>query len=220
MRNHMSRIVILGLALILTTIVFTACGQQEDELSVSSQEKTKLAVISDETTDVSSTAEQSSMSKKEPTSYKLAIEEYIIDKIGMFFDDSDICIPCMKIIATDKSDKSDIKAWGIYWIYNYKIEGDTLVCESGGSNPGLMHVVETDGVYQAKSFEIVSDGSKHDESAKKIFGEYYKKFIKASENEKANKKIREKAIVKYIKDNHLNVTKYRDEGADPVKLDL
>ncbi|SDB20513.1 hypothetical protein [Eubacterium oxidoreducens] len=220
MKNNKQVTAILCSLMLMLVMIMSACEAKEDEVVVSSEESTQEDVLGESTTTYSSDFDESEDAMDAPTDCESAVEQYIIEKIGLFFDESDICIPFMDIIAMDDRDSSDIKVWGIYWIYNYEIDNDTLVCVSGGSNPGLMHVEKTDGIYTAKAFEIVSDGSKKEESEQEIFGEYLEKYKKIMSNEKAIKKIREKAIVKYVKEHNLKVKKYQDEGEKPVTLDL
>lgn len=147
---------------------------------------------------------------------------YISDELGKNYDESDVTIPSPIIIAKDDSNKDDILVWGIFWIENYNLEGDTFKCVSGGAYPGLMHMktAETESGYDVTSFDAVEDGAGYDESAKKIFGDKYDQFVKADADSDAHNKLRAELISEYVKDNNIPATKYQDEGWDPVELDL
>ena len=107
---------------------------------------------------------------------------------------------------------------GEFQIYNYKLDGDTLLTQSGGSHPGKMHLVKDGEFYKVESFDAVEDGSDYEPSAKKIFGDKYDKFVKASSNDKKMNRLRTKAIKNYVQATGINATQYQDEGWDPVKL--
>lgn len=133
-------------------------------------------------------------------------------------DEDTISIPCITVVAEEEGDNGETVVYGDFWINNYKIEGDTLKCVSGGSYPGAMHVVKDGDTYKVTKFDVCEDGGGFDASAKKIFGDYYDAFTKVQSDDKAREKVRKATIAKYVKDHGLKVTKYQDEGWDPVNL--
>ncbi|MCR5778656.1 MAG: hypothetical protein K6G84_14750 [Lachnospiraceae bacterium] len=155
-----------------------------------------------------------------PELFYSVLYKYMVDEFSKnyAYDDVTVGIPCPIIIAEDESDKSDIKVWGNFWLYNYTLNGDTLETSSGGSYPGCIHLKSTDDGYEVTKMEQVEDGSNYDPSAKKIFGEHYDKFIKSGENEKENEATRAQIIANYVAANDLSITAYKDYGMDPVKL--
>ncbi|MCR5595652.1 MAG: hypothetical protein K6G12_07380 [Lachnospiraceae bacterium] len=149
-----------------------------------------------------------------------AASEYMITEYSQYFETADVSIPVISIIDSDESDPEDIKVWGDFWIYNYDLEGDTLMTKSGGSFPGLMHIKkDADGNYSVYSMDVVEDGSSYNDSAKKIFGDNYDVFITATSDSEAHTDIRTDTIATYVDDNDLPITQYQDYGWDPVKLD-
>ncbi|MBR3716885.1 MAG: hypothetical protein IKN19_02820, partial [Bacteroidaceae bacterium] len=94
---------------------------------------------------------------EEQTSYTTAIDRYLVG-IGKEYAAGEHCVPARSIVAVDEQDKSDIKVWGDFWVFNYNLVGDTLKCVSGGSHPGLMHVRKTDNGFEVTAFDQVEDG--------------------------------------------------------------
>ena len=144
--------------------------------------------------------------------YLTAIEEYLVDSIGKSYAQAQVCIPSYSVIAADESDSCNILVWGDYWVFNYNISGDTLKTASGGSHPGLMHVAFADGKYTITGFDQVEDGSKNQESAKRIFGNNYEKFQSINSDEKAREQVRAEQLAKAVKDRGLKVSLYQDFG--------
>lgn len=146
-----------------------------------------------------------------------AIERYMTE-VGGQYSPGTYCIPYAQVVATDESNPEDIRVWGIFQVENYNLEGDTLLCVSGGSHPGLMHVAKTADSYEVKSFDEVADGSLFDSTAKAIFLEHYDTFIKIQSNDTARKAVREKAIATYVLAHQIPAKLYKDYGWDAVTI--
>ncbi|SKB89296.1 hypothetical protein SAMN06296386_10846 [Lachnospiraceae bacterium] len=153
-----------------------------------------------------------------PELFYSVLYKYLIDELGQWYEPADVCIPCPVIIHEDESNKEDIRVYGDFWIYNYDLDGDTLVNTSGGSHPGCIHLKATDEGYEVTGMDAVEDGSNYDPTAKKIFGEYYEDFIKEIGDTEKTEKIRAQIIANYVAANNLSITAYRDYGWDPVTL--
>ena len=108
--------------------------------------------------------------------------------------------------------------WGDYWVFNYKLKGDTLKTISGGSHPGLMHVKQVGETFRVTKFDQVADGSDNTPSAKKIFGNLYTAFRQINSDEKERQRKRTEAIRFYVKQNKLSIKCYQDEGWEPIDL--
>ena len=147
-----------------------------------------------------------------------ALYGYMTDELSGDYPDCQVSIPCPVIIAEDDSDKSDIRVYGNFWIFNYDLNGEILECTSGGSYPGCIHIKDTDEGYTVTAMDVVEDGSRFTDSAKEIFGEYYDTFMTDGEDENIREEIRTQIIVDYVKANKLNITAYKDYGWDPVTL--
>ena len=147
-----------------------------------------------------------------------AISDYVLNEFGQYYDASDVSIPYLYIMDIDDSDTDDIKVYGDFWFYTYKINGDTLETQAGGSYPGCMHLSKSaDGLAVTRS-EIVEDGSNWNDSAKEIFGDRYEAFIAGMDDNESREKERADQIAAYVKENGLEVTQYQDYGWDPVKF--
>ena len=146
------------------------------------------------------------------------VADYLTREIAKNYDPSDVCIPSMTIVATDTSNPEDILVWGDFWVFNYKLENDTLLTESGGSHPGLMHLKKTDEIYTVTKMDQVADGADNLISAQKIFGEKYDDFHKINSNQDEREKVRRQFISDYVKMNKLPIKKVKDAGWDPVEL--
>jgi hypothetical protein len=152
-----------------------------------------------------------------------AVYQYLCETIAPQYDmpEGAITIPVVQVIDVDvDDDDGDAEVLGDFWVLNYVVEGDTLKCVSGGAHPGKMDLNKVGDAYVVEEFEGVQDGSNYDSSAKDIFEEHYDEFSKVSSDEKTREKVRAENIANYVKATGLNVTKYQDEGWDPVELAL
>lgn len=70
----------------------------------------------------------------------------------------------------------------------------------------------------AKLITLVEDGSNFTESAKKLFGDHYDKFMEVESDAEAREQIRAQIIANYVAANELSITKYQDEGWGPITL--
>ena len=147
-----------------------------------------------------------------------AITQYLIVEYKGFYPACDVSIPCPLIVDKDETNPDDVLVWGDFWLENYKLQGDTLVEESGGSYPGLMHLKSSDNGYEVTSFEVVADGSDYDESCKEIFGDKVDKLVELNGNEEEKASTRGEIISSYVKSHSLDITKYQLSGSDPVEL--
>ena len=153
-----------------------------------------------------------------PELFYSVLYEYLTDELAKGYPESQVSIPCPIIVKEDESDKSDIRVYGNFWIFNYDLNGDILENTSGGSYPGCIHIKSTDEGYEVTSMDVVEDGSSFTESAKKIFGDCYDKFMKEGEDEKLREETRAQIIANYAAANDLSITAYKDYGWDPVTL--
>ncbi len=146
------------------------------------------------------------------------VHRYIVEELGTHYDKADVSIPCVTEVYTDRENKDDIVVYGDFWIYNYDLLDNTLMMMSGGSYPGAIHLKEDGDGYTVTSFDQVEDGSGYTPSAKRIFGEHYDAFEKATSDDKKKEELRAQTIADYVAANGLSITQYQDYGWDPVKL--
>jgi hypothetical protein len=161
-----------------------------------------------------------------------AVYKYVAEDLSAPYEKPDgaVSIPVVQIVDIDRdtddddddddADDNEVDVYGVFWVNNYVIEGDTLKCVSGGAHPGKMQLVPQGDVYVVTEFERVEDGSDSESSARDIFEERYDDFSKVNSDSDTREKVRAETIANYVKANGLSVTKYQDEGWDPVELSL
>jgi hypothetical protein len=152
-----------------------------------------------------------------------AVYKYLAEEVSASYQPpaDAVSIPVVQIIDLDvDSDDGEAEVSGDFWVLNYTVEGDTLKCISGGAHPGKMELVKNGDVYVVEEFEVVEDGANYEPSAKDIFEERYDDFVQVSSDDTTREKVRAEIIANYVKANGLEVTKYQDEGWDPVDLAL
>lgn len=147
-----------------------------------------------------------------------AVYKYLVEEVGAHFDKADASIPIVNIVHVDYTNPDEVLVYGDFWVENYDIEGDTLMCVSGGDFPGVMHVRKDDDGYNVSSFDMAGDGSDFDPSAKQLFGEHYDAFMKVYGDVEARNELRTITVSDYVNLNGLAVTQYQDYGWEPVKL--
>lgn len=147
-----------------------------------------------------------------------AVYKYMAEEASKHFDKTDASIPIVSIVHVDNTNPDEVLVYGDFWVNNYNIEGDTLMCVSGGDFPGVMHLSRSGDGYSVSSFDMVSDGAEFDPSAKQLFGENYDAFMKAYGDEESRKELRTITVSDYVNINGLAVAQYQDYGWEPIKL--
>ncbi|MBO6112074.1 MAG: hypothetical protein J6P45_03370 [Lachnospiraceae bacterium] len=147
-----------------------------------------------------------------------AVSDYITVELASNYEPADVCIPVIRVVAVDDSKEDDILVWGEFYVNNYDLNGDILETKSGGNYPGCMHLKKEGDVCTVTAFDVVEDGSRYDESAKKIFGDKYEEFAGLSSDDTDRENVRKETIKKYVDINGLNIKAYKDFGWEPVEL--
>ncbi|MBR2540701.1 MAG: hypothetical protein IKE85_07800 [Mogibacterium sp.] len=214
---------LLCLIMVFTLTVFTACGGGNDDQSTADTEATEEAV--EETAeDVADTAEEvadaAAYGYTGSDPIEAAVYEYVGDELSEGYSEGQYSVPEVNIIATDTSNDQDILVWGDFWIFNYDLEGDTLMTVSGGNHPGLIHLKKDGDEYEVVKMDTVADGENFMSSAEEIFGEHYDAFMVANTDDAGKEAIRLESLANFVKANNLPATKYQDYGWDPVDLPL
>ena len=228
--------ILLSVLLVLSCFALSACGKDE-AAPASETAAASTAPASASPTDTASAAPTASATataavpaaSTEIKSYgydgqeewQAAIYRYLVEEIGQKqFETGEgiYTVPVVQIIDLTEAENGGSNVWGCFEVYNYKIEGETLSCVSGGSFPGKMHVAKTANGSVVDDFAVVEDGANYDSSAKEIFGDRYESFVAESSDENARNAARKQILANYVKANGLKVTQYQDYGWDPVKL--
>jgi hypothetical protein len=152
--------------------------------------------------------------------YYTAIDRYLAEQIAGHYAPGEYSIPVYQEVAVSGNDSTDIRIWGDFWVYNYKQEGDTLKCASGGSHPGLMHISQIGEYFYVSDFEQVEDGSRFLPSAKRIFGEYFETFQIHHSNGDEHESLRHDVLRAFVRNHNLTATKYQDYGWPAKDLNL
>ena len=154
------------------------------------------------------------------TTYFSAIDRYLVDEFGKQYAEGEHCVPIQNIVAVDEQNAEDILVWGDFWVFNYNQVGDTLKCVSGGSHPGLMHLLQTEQGFEVTAFDRVGDGADFLPTAQKIFGDKYDAFQTVNSDEQKREALRARVLADYVKEHHLAVTLYQDYGWPAKALPL
>ena len=173
----------------------------------SNQKQTATTVAETETADTAAVTVDD-----QAKDYYAAVEHYLAEQIASQYAPGKYSVPVYQEVAVDDSDSTDIRIWGDFWVYNYKQEGDTLKCVSGGSHPGLMHVCQKGENFYVTDFEQVEDGSRFLPSAKRIFGEYFGTFQIHHSDGDEHESLRHDVLRAFVRDHGLTATMYQDYG--------
>ena len=151
--------------------------------------------------------------------YLPAVCDYILQVYGSFYAQVDVAIPCPLILETDDTDPQDVRLWGIFDLDNYRLVNTTLISESGGRTPGLVHLKAIDGGWRVTSMESVGDGEDFQKDVERIFGmrkgllDRYQGITSDDVNE-----ARLQSVSDYVNWNGLKITQIQDFGWKPVAL--
>lgn len=142
-----------------------------------------------------------------------AISDYLLREIAPYYLQGELCVPSLLI-----AHETDSTVYGDFWVFWYKIEGDTLKTVSGGSHPGKIMLTYANDQPQVVDFERVEDGSRFMPSAKRIFGDYYDIFMNMHSNESVREAVHREQLYEYVQQNGLNVHYYQDYGLEAKEL--
>ena len=146
------------------------------------------------------------------------ISDYLVKEIGSQYTQADLCVPVLMIAAQEDCETEIAWVWGDFWVFNYRIAGDTLKTVSGGNHSGKMQICASDPYRMVCSFEQTEDGAGNDASARRIFGDHYDIYMNMHSNEAVREAVRKEQLREYIQRNHLNIHFYQDYGWPAVTL--
>lgn len=206
--------ILLGIITVIACIGLTACGGSDTEA-----EEPATEPEAEETVEVES-IDGSIYGYTGEDAVEATVYEYVATELAADYDVKEgmVSIPTVMIIDKVENEDGSVDVLGDFWVENYTIEGDTLVCQSGGNHPGKMHVVKDGDAYKVESFEPVGDGDQFEPTAKAIFGDKYDAFMKFNSDNEAREALRAETVANFVTANGLEVTKYQDYGWDPVEL--
>ena len=204
---------LLSAVLVIACIGLTACGGSGDE-----EQTTETEAQNEETAAPTQFWGGYGYMGEDPV--EGAVYEYMATEVSKEYEpgEDSVSIPVVYIIDRVENEDGSVDVTGEFEIYNYTVEEETLVTQSGGSHPGKMHLVKDGDKYKVESFEAVGDGSEFEPTAKAIFGEKYDEFMKVSSDEETMNSLRTETIKNYVQATGIDVTQYQDYGWDPVEL--
>ena len=206
--------ILLGIITVIACIGLTACGGSDTEA-----EEPATEPEAEETVEVES-IDGSIYGYTGEDAVEATVYEYVATELAADYDVKEgmVSIPTVTIIDKVENEDGSVDVLGDFWVENYTIEGDTLVCQSGGNHPGKMHIVKDGDAYKVESFEPVGDGDQFEPTAKAIFGDKYDAFMKVNSDNEAREALRAETVANFVKANNREVTKYQEFGWDPVEL--
>lgn len=209
---------LLSLLMAMTCFVFGACGGGSEPAEEPAEEP-----AAEEAVDETDPVDGSAYGYVGDDPVQAAVYQYLVEEIAPQYEPPEgaVSIPIVQFINEDiDSDDGEAEVEGDFWIFNYVIEGDTLKMVSGGNHPGEMELIQVGSGYSVTSFEQVGDGSNFEPTAREIFEERYDTFMEFNSDKEAQESLRAQIIADYVKANGLSVTKYQDEGWDPIDIPL
>ena len=146
-----------------------------------------------------------------------AISDYLVKEIGSQYSQGELCIPVLMIVAEEDCETEIAFIWGDFWVFNYRIAGDTLKTVSGGNHAGRMTISQDNTMY-VSAFLQTEDGAGNETSAKRIFGNHYDIYQNMHSNENIREAVRKEQLKEYIRQHNLTVRYYQDYGRAAVEL--
>ena len=141
-----------------------------------------------------------------------AIGDYLIKEIGSQYQQGDLCIPTLLVVASEQADYDYVPVLCDCWVFWYNTVGDTLKCVSGGNHSGLISLNGMNGHYKVTAFEQTVDGAGNVASAKRIFGSHYDVYQNMHSNQDVREAVRREQLQEYVKRNNLLYKYYQDYG--------
>lgn len=212
--------IMLSIMMVLSFSVLTACGGG-DASEASEPAETTEAADTTEAQDLTDPINGAAYGYDGDDPIDAAVYQYLVEELAPQYDvpEGAVSIPIVHIIEKEiDTDDGDAEVKGDFWVFNYVVEGDTLKMVSGGAHPGKMELIEVGSGYSVREMEQVADGSNYESSARDIFEENYDEFVKVNSDDAARETLRAEIIANYVRANGLEVTKYQDEGWDPIDI--
>jgi hypothetical protein len=146
------------------------------------------------------------------------ISDYLVKEIGSQYSQGDLCVPVLMIVSAEEKGTEQARVWGDFWVFNYKLVGDTLKTVSGGNHSGCFDIAKAAGELQVTRFEQTEDGAGNEASAKRIFADHYDIYQNMHSSEDVREAVRIEQLQQYVQKHDLKVKYYQDYGWDAVEL--
>ncbi len=145
-------------------------------------------------------------------------KEYNFDTVS---EEDAVNIPAYVIFKTSNDADGITRVYGIFSVYEYKLEDKNLSCISGVSYPGVFYLRPNENGYDAEGFLMAEEGEGYTESIDTICAgdeELKELFLDTDGINIETLKARRNFIKLYAVMNNLEIESFRDEGADPVMI--
>ncbi len=153
--------------------------------------------------------------------YMDAVCEEILAENESLYDKADVAIPEPYIVRVDDSDQNDVKVWGRFGYFTYKVDGPYLQTQAGGLPVGVMHLAKDEnGKWVVTSVQLAEDGAGYDASLMKICENDKALYDAFTIDEKSGKDNRAAFIREYLASNGMDLKGYQDYGWDPVDITI
>ena len=146
------------------------------------------------------------------------ISDYLVHEIGSQYEQGDLCVPVLMIVAEEECETEYAFVWGDFWVFWYNICGDTLKTVSGGNHAGRMTISEAGDSLYVAGFGQTEDGAGNDASARRIFGSHYDIYMNMHSNADVREAVRKEQLQEYIRLHGLDIHYYQDYGWPAVQL--
>ncbi len=149
---------------------------------------------------------------------KGAVCAALISQFNSDYSEEGYVIPEFHILAADDGSPDDIKVWGDFWLYAYRLEDDTLISVIGESVTGCMHLQVRNGVYQCTDIDVAEVGRTKEKTEQDIFGDSYQSLLDWRQDYEEQEKNRAQLIADYAAAFGIAAVNYSDQGWRSAKL--
>ena len=141
---------------------------------------------------------------------------------GYWLAEGGVCVPTPVIVYEREADDTHETVYGNFWTFCYVLQGDVLVCNSGGELPGVMQLEAQGDGWKVVSAEFAGDGEDYDRDIKRFADgddDLLEVMYGAADGDgEPLKNARRVTLEAYVTANGLSVAAYQDPYWEPVAL--
>ncbi len=141
---------------------------------------------------------------------------------GYWLAEGGVCVPTPVIVYEREADDTHETVYGNFWTFCYVLQGDVLVCNSGGELPGVMQLEAQGDGWKVVSAEFAGDGEDYDRDIKRFADgddDLLEAMYGAADGDgEPLKNARRVTLEAYVTANGLSVAAYQDPYWEPVGL--
>ena len=147
-----------------------------------------------------------------------AVAAYLVEELGEQYRHSDLCVPLLMMVDVEETDSVTASVWGDFWIFWYRVSGDTLYTESGDNHAGRMTLRKQNGRLEVTAFEQTEDGAGNEASARRIFGNRFVTYRNIHSRPEVREAARQEQLREFASRQGLTLRFYQDAGWETVKF--